>query len=51
LEPLGEVVAAFEDEAASRGYGPHPEHQAVVTELVVPVLHRRLALQADLTDR
>jgi len=45
------VVATFEDEAAWRGYGPHPEHQAVVTELVAPVLRRRLALQADLTDR
>ncbi len=45
------VVAGFEDEAAWRADGAHPEHQAVLAELILPVLHRRLALQAHLDHR
>jgi len=45
------VVAGFVDESAWRAYGPHPRHQAVLAELISPVLQRRLALQAEVADR
>jgi len=42
------VVAGFDDVEGWRTYGPHPAHQAVVQELIVPSSVRRIGLQADL---
>lgn len=36
-------VMTFKDEASRDGFGPHPEHQSVVEELVVPNVNGVLA--------
>ncbi|MBD2312967.1 Dabb family protein [Desertifilum sp. FACHB-1129] len=38
------LVVRFVDRAALENYGPHPEHQAIVQELIKPVLLDILAL-------
>ena len=45
------LVAGFDDEAAWRAYVAHPEHRAVLADVIEPVPHRRLALQADVGGR
>ncbi len=45
------LVAGFEDEAAWRAYVAHPEHQAVLDDVILPVPHRRLGLQAEVAGR
>ena len=39
------IVAGFDDADAWREYGPHPEHQAVVQQLITPNVLRRSAVQ------
>ena len=44
------VTADFVDEDAWRGYGPHPAHQAVATELIFPFMTARAAVQFSYDD-
>jgi len=40
-------VARFDDEAAWRGYGTHPDHMEIVSKRIGPVLARALFVQAS----
>jgi Stress responsive A/B Barrel Domain len=39
------LVADFSDEEGLRTYAEHPEHQAVINELIRPITARREAIQ------
>jgi hypothetical protein len=44
------VVADFDDSAGYVTYRDHPAHQAVVKDLVAPILAERAAVQYELGD-
>lgn len=44
------VVADFDDVAGYRAYADHPEHVAIVTDLIRPILAERAAVQFEVAD-
>jgi len=42
------LVVRFNDRAALQAYGPHPDHQRVVQELITPIRADVLALDYEL---
>ena len=40
------LVAAFEDEAAWRAYQAHPQHKAVLADVIEPMVSHRQSAQA-----